>query len=303
MPATSPWSGIPRLSAESEPSRHWYQTRGLKLSWCEWGPKDAPPVVMVHGGLENARAWDQAAGALADSFRVVAPDLRGHGQSDWASGGAYAVLDFASDLAALFEQTGLSQAALVGHSLGGAVATHFAALYPDKVTRLCNVEGLRPLTKPAPATPDEQMAAIRAWADKAAAATSSRARRTYADLEAMTRRLMEADPRMPEGTARAFVATNALACEGGFRWRYDPMVRETALVTTIGPSPVHFWERVACPVLLVYGKESWAVSPAVDGRVDHFRQARVVEVPVAGHNVHHHQPQAFLALVRPFLDA
>lgn len=299
MRATSLSNGTPRLSAE--PARHFYNTRGLRLSWCDWGNSSASPVVLIHGGLENARAWDHAAAALTSAgWRVLAVDQRGHGESDWANGGAYAVLDLTSDLAALFEQAGLQKAALVGHSLGGAVATSFAALYPEKVSRLCNVEGLRPRSQGAPTTADERFAAIRNWADKAAGCRAPR-NRAYPDLEAMAKRLMEADPRMPEATARAFVATNAREEDGGWRWKYDPLVRETALVTTIGPEPVEFWERVECPVLLVYGKESWAVSPARDGRAEHFRDVRVVEVDGAGHNVHHHQPEAFVRLVEDFL--
>jgi pimeloyl-ACP methyl ester carboxylesterase len=275
MRATSRWNGILRLSVE--PARRTYTTRGLTLSYCEWGDAAAPAVVMVHGGLENARAWDQTARALAGKWRVIAVDQRGHGESDWANGGAYAVLDFASDLAALFEQVGLERAAVVGHSLGGATVTCFAALYPEKVSRLCNVEGLRPVSQTGPASMDEHFAAIRKWADKAAGGKGHR--------------------------ARAFVATNAKQAQGGLVWKYDPLVRETALVTAIGPQPTEFWQRIECPVLLVYGMDSWATSPARDGRASHFRDARVVEVECAGHNVHHHQPARFVDLLRGFLGA
>ncbi len=298
MRATSRWNGTERLSAE--PARRSYTTRGLTLSYCEWGDAAAPAVVLVHGGLENARAWDQTARVLSGQWRVIAVDQRGHGESDWASGGAYAVLDFASDLAALFAQAGLERASLVGHSLGGASATCFAALYPEKVSRLCNVEGLRPVSQSGPATMDEYFVAIRTWADKASGGKGRR-ERVYPDLDAMAHRLMEADPLMPEATARAFVATNAKQVDGGLVWKYDPLVRETALVTAIGPQPTEFWSRIECPVLLVYGEDSWATNPTKDGRASHFRDARVVEVEGAGHNVHHHQPDAFAALLREFL--
>ena len=61
------------------------------------------------------------------------------------------------------------------------------------------------------------------------------------------------------------------------------------------------WSRIACPTLLVYGKESWASNPEQDGRIRHFRNAKVVSIDNAGHWVHHDQLAAFLDLVRGFL--
>ncbi|MBV8615942.1 MAG: alpha/beta hydrolase [Acetobacteraceae bacterium] len=61
------------------------------------------------------------------------------------------------------------------------------------------------------------------------------------------------------------------------------------------------WERIACPTLLVYGKESWATSPAEDGRIEHFRDARVLAVEGAGHWVHHDRQAFFIAEVEAFL--
>jgi pimeloyl-ACP methyl ester carboxylesterase len=62
------------------------------------------------------------------------------------------------------------------------------------------------------------------------------------------------------------------------------------------------WARIACPTLLVYGKESWASNPSVDGRVRHFASAEVVTVEGAGHWVHHDRLGEFLALIRAFLS-
>lgn len=61
------------------------------------------------------------------------------------------------------------------------------------------------------------------------------------------------------------------------------------------------WSRIICPTLLVYGKESWASNPAVDGRAQHFKRAEVITVEGAGHWVHHDRLDAFMALIRRFL--
>jgi pimeloyl-ACP methyl ester carboxylesterase len=285
---------------ETKPIPLHYRARGLELAGLQWGSPDAPPLVMIHGGLENAHAWGPVATSLAANWRVIAPDLRGHGESAWAPGSDYAILDFVGDIAALFDALEIHRAVLGGHSLGGAVATAFAALYPDKVSRLCVVEGLRPAGRKPLEEMDAIFAAIREWTGKSG---PGRDGRIYPDVDAMVDRLLAADPLMPEVLARELVATNVRPCAGGFRWKYDPRIRENDLLSTIGPEPRHFWERINCPTLLVYGGKSWATNPASDGRLAYFRDARVEEVAEAGHNVHHHQPEAFLALLEQFLAA
>lgn len=282
------------------PVRKTYSSRGLTLSYLEWSAAEAPCLVLLHGGLEHAHAWDHLAPALARHWRVIAPDMRGHGDSDWAPGGDYSILDFASDNAALFAAAKIGRAAMVGHSLGGAVACAFTALYPEAVERLCVIEGLRPINKHAPNNADEAIAAIRAWSDRMAGAP--RRKRTYPDVAAAAARLLEHDPRLPAELARDLAAKGTRAVEGGVAWKYDERVRLGSLTTELAPAPSAFWERIACPVLLVYGAESWATSPAEDGRLAHFRNARVASVPDAGHNVQHNQAEAFLALLESFLD-
>lgn len=290
-----------RAQAEqARPVAGHFHAAGLRLSFLEWGDPAAPALVLLHGGLEHAHAWDAIASVLAADWRVIAPDLRGHGDSQWACGPDYGVLDFAADLAALFRHLDLRSAHIVGHSLGGAVALHFAALYPEHVRGVCAIEGLRPVSLKGPESDEERIDAIRTWADRRDAAGGDR-KRTYADLDAATDRLMAHDPLLTADLARHLAREGTVPADGGLRWKYDRRVRQQSLSGLLGPHPSAFWRRISCPVLLVYGARSWAASPAEDGRLAHFRQARVETVQDAGHNVHHHQPAAFLHLLKAFL--
>lgn len=284
----------------AEATRKTYASRTLSLSYLEWdAPPDAPCLILIHGGLEHAHAWDHLAPALAHRWRVIAADMRGHGDSDWSPGGDYSIFDFASDFAALLAAAGITRTALVGHSLGGAAACAFAALYPEAVERLCVIEGLRPAAQTSPDNTGERIAAIRDWSDRALVAP--RRKRTYPDIAAAAARLAEHDPRLPARLAHDLAAKGTVAVDGGVAWKYDERVRLGSLATELAPAPAHFWERIACPVLLVYGAESWARNPAEDGRLAHFRDARVESVAQAGHNVHHNQPDTFLAVLEGFL--
>src|SRR5512138_486408 len=104
------------------PTSHFYVSQRLRLHYVDWGNHGAPAIVLVHGGRDHARNWDWVARALRDDWHVIAPDLRGHGDSAWAIGGMYAIADFVLDLANLLALLGPEPVVLVGHSLGGAVS-------------------------------------------------------------------------------------------------------------------------------------------------------------------------------------
>lgn len=116
------------------------------------GPPDAPPVVLLHGLGEQASDWDAVAAALAPEFRVVAPDLRGHGAS--GRPGEYSYELMAGDVVAALDGLGYGAVRLVGHSMGALVALLIAERHPDRVERLV-LEDTVPL-EPTPRPPVER---------------------------------------------------------------------------------------------------------------------------------------------------
>lgn len=110
------------------------QAGGIRLAYRAWGPADAPPVVLLHALGEQSSDWAPVAAALGSSWRVYAPDLRGHGASDRP--GTYTVEQLTTDLAALLDALGLDRVTLGGHSIGAPPAWLYAARHPGRVTRL-----------------------------------------------------------------------------------------------------------------------------------------------------------------------
>ena len=117
----------------------------LDLHYLAWGPERGPTVVLVHGGLAHAHWWHYVAPALAERYRVIAPDLRGHGDSDHARPPAYAIDDYVADLEALTTALAPPRFALVGHSLGGVIALRYTERNPARVATLTAVDS-RPRT-------------------------------------------------------------------------------------------------------------------------------------------------------------
>jgi 3-oxoadipate enol-lactonase len=125
---------------------------GLRLAYRVWGSSGTaqPPLVLLHGLGEGAADWDGVAPAFARRYRVYAPDLRGHGRSDWP--GDYSIELMAADIAGFLDALHLDRVDLIGHSMGGVVGYLLAGDHPERVRRLVleDVAALRPRERPAP---------------------------------------------------------------------------------------------------------------------------------------------------------
>ena len=101
-------------------------------------------AVLIHGSRDHCRNWDWVALDLRRHFHVIAPDLRGHGDSDWAIGGNYAMVDYVLDVAQLMDAVARGPATIIGHSLGAGVALQYAGTFSQRVKCLIAIEGLGP---------------------------------------------------------------------------------------------------------------------------------------------------------------
>jgi len=113
----------------------WLQLDGLRIHYTEWGHPTAPPVVMLHGLNVQCHTWDPFARELANRYHIIAMDMRGHGDSDWARSG-YRVRSMARDVHGLIDALGVGPVKLVGHSAGVRVAIAVAGERPDTVSQL-----------------------------------------------------------------------------------------------------------------------------------------------------------------------
>src|SRR5262249_6784412 len=126
------------------PTSHTYFSQRLRLHYVDWGNPGAPPLLLLHGGRDHCRNWDWTAAALRRDWPTIAPDLRGHGDSQWSPDGSYTMAGYIYDLAQLIHQQRLAPVAIIAHSLGGNIALRYAGIYPETVAKLVAIEGLGP---------------------------------------------------------------------------------------------------------------------------------------------------------------
>jgi pimeloyl-ACP methyl ester carboxylesterase len=269
----------------------------------EWGDPADPAIVCVHGAFDHGRMWDGLAPHLAIlGHHVVAPDLRGHGDSGRVVTGH--VWDAtALDLALLARHLG-APIGLVGHSFGGGQALFVAAMWPELVRWVVNLDGLGP---PASAFDEEELDLASACADGFAALdrVTTTPPRTYPTLEEAAERRRRINTRMPEPWVVHLTRHGTAEHEGGWRWKADPMFNVGFPGTFDVATMLEQYRLVECPVLVVTGREPDAWSDLDDAeiaeRVDTLR-ARHHSVAGAGHYVHLEQPDEVLGAMRTFFD-
>src|SRR5471030_1062809 len=121
-----------------------YISQRLRLHYVDWGNPGAPPLILVHGGRDHCRNWDWVAQDLRRDWHIIAPDLRGHGDSAFSPSGDYGMAAYVYDLAQLIHQQRLAPVRIIAHSLGGNIALRYAGVYPDTVAKLVAIEGMGP---------------------------------------------------------------------------------------------------------------------------------------------------------------
>ncbi len=283
-----------------EPRSGHYYSEGLRLHFNVWGDEHRPPVLLIHGGRDHSRNWDAVAAALAPEFAVYAVDLRGHGDSDHARGSEYSLPDYVVDIAAFADFLGRDPLAVVSHSLGSAVALQYAGVFPERVARVCAIEGLGPgifgSRRPASQRMREYVNQIRSF--------EKRRPRHYATLEDAVARMREANPHLTPEMARHLTIHGARRHQdGSYTWKFDNYVRLRSPYEFNREDAREIWNQIRQPILLIRGDESWATDPEQDGRASAFHNYRSVVIAGAGHWVHHDQLGAFLAELWPFLRA
>ena len=183
--------------------------------------------VLVHGFLDLAFGWHEVAERLAARAHVIAPDLRGHGDSDWiGAGGYYHFLDYVADLDDVIARLARKRLVVVGHSMGGSVASYWAGTRPDRLARA------RAARRPRPARSERRRAAgrtaqwIDAWRPRAAR------HKPMPSLDDAAARLRKHDPLLAEALALK------LAAAGTRAGRRRPRVEARSAAPDDGPLPV-----------------------------------------------------------------
>jgi esterase len=277
------------MTTYAQPHSTFLTVNGLRLHYFDWGNAGAPPVVCVHGYTSSAEAFHAPARYFQDRFHLIAPDVRGHGESAWSPTGAYQYSDQVSDLEGFVTQLGLERFALIGTSMGGIIAMAYAGAHPERLARLViNDIG-----------PDAEVGSQRITqmvGDRP---------EVFATLEDAMAYRSSVSPivavRSEEDQRELALGVLRQQADGQWVWKLDPAYIQQR-VQHGPPRRPALWpvlQRLSCPTLVVWGTESDVLSEAQARRmVEVLPQGELVAVSGVGHAPTLMEPVVLAALER-----
>ncbi|HTO51371.1 MAG TPA: alpha/beta hydrolase [Burkholderiales bacterium] len=276
--------------------------RGLRYHLRCWGDAQAPKLFLLHGWMDVSASFQFLVDALRGDWRVVAPDWRGYGRSQWSGADGYWFPDYLGDLDGLLRMLSPGEpATLVGHSMGGNVACLYAGARGERVAKLVNLEGfgLRG------ADPGQAPARYAEWLDELAEPPRFR---DYASFAALAARLQQGNSRLTHDRALFLAEHWGMATpEGRVVLRSDPAHKRVNPVLYRIEEAEACWRKVTAPVLWIEGAESQSLRwlrldpAAYEARKGCFATLVARTIPDAGHMLHHDQPQRLASAIEEFL--
>lgn len=268
------------------------QTNGIQTYYEEYG--EGPPIVFLHGATSDHRLWAEQAKPLANDYRIITYDMRGHGRTGGSELGSYTIGLYSDDLDSLIEALGLDRPVICGLSMGGMIAQMYAAESPETIAALCTF-GTR-----TPEILDGE------WVE----------RRLFPKLAEMLSpaispdRIMESLYRFYEWRDDADETGTLEKAEriqrnhaANFPDLLDEEVRKIHDGLRSYPLEPIDHSKITVPSLLMYGeRESEVVAPHAEYMADAIPVAEIRRIPNAGHNSHVDNPEFVVETLREFLS-
>jgi pimeloyl-ACP methyl ester carboxylesterase len=283
--------------------------RGLRYHIRHWGDEGAPKLFMVHGWMDVSASFQFVVDCLRRDWHVIAPDWRGFGLTDRAASDTYWFPDYMGDLDAIIDHYSANEAVnLLGHSMGGHVASTYAGVRPQRIDRLINLEGVGL----APTRPEQAPRRYQKWLDEL---RNPPTMRTYASREEVAARLQKTNPRLSDERA-AFLSGHWARESAPGAWEIlgDPahkginpmlfrveeltacLARITAPTLYLEASDTELWRWIDKK-----GEAKGEARAEIDRRIATIPQVSSRIIPNAGHMLHHDQPEMLAEIIETFL--
>lgn len=256
------------------------------------------PVIALHGWLDNSASFDELTAELSDDFRVAAVDLPGHGKSDWrAPADSYYFTDWVDVVLGVADALDMDRFSIIGHSMGGAVASLVAPVAEGRIERMVFLDALGPRSANADEAVDQLQRAL-----KTESRHRQRSPRRYESIHDMARLLGHSRGELPGELFEAIARQAAVEHDDGtFSFGHDPRLKAPSRLMMTERQVLGFLDRISCPTLLIRPRQGWPVddadfSPRI-AAIDDLCMERIE----GSHYAHIEHPAAVARLIDDFL--
>jgi pimeloyl-ACP methyl ester carboxylesterase len=257
-----------------------FNVLGLRICAKQWGNPEGDPTIALHGWLDNANTFDQLAPLLPE-LNLIAIDFAGHGKSDHrAEGVHYHPIYDMQDVLAISNELNWHQFNVIGHSMGAAIASELAAMFPDRVRKSVHIDGF---LATGGNTPRERIEQSRMAIEKIL--KPHHKARVFENVEAMAQRVTEATDQSFEA-AKALVDRGHKTVEGGITWRTDPRIRyPTPLRHTRSQIDLLLQDSTSPALLIVAEQGDTWYQPEIPDAKDYHPNLRIERMQ-GTHHIH-----------------
>ena len=272
-----------------------------RIALTRWGPPSSAPILLLHGWMDCGAAWQLLVDQLPEEWPLLAIDWPGYGRSARHAAHYWYPEHLAELDWLLGEISPQHPARLIGHSMGGSVASMYAGIRPERVAWLVNMEGLG-----MPALAHAELPALIAgWLD---ALHRPPVARRYPDLEELATALRRSNPNLPMANARFLAGAWTRPVDGGFEMLADPRQQLRTPIRYARADVEACWARSRAPQLLLCGAQSAHLQRVLGAdepsRMHQIMPALVTEsIAAAGHLLPYEQPEAVARAIVRFAAA
>jgi len=273
-----------------------FQLKNNVLAGLAWGEQDKPLVLALHGWLDNAASFIPMAQYFAD-YQVLAIDLPGHGLSEHRSADAhYHLMDWVQDIYELISVLPQQQVILLGHSMGGIVASLYASCFPEMVKALVSIEAVGPLVEPADTSPGQLRKSVLSRLSIA----DKQARHPQNLEQAIQARLMAGG--MLSTSAELLVKRNLRDTDPGLQWRSDRRLRTVSSLRMTQDQARAFISNIDCPTLIIHGEAGFdKIRNNLALRKSWFSRLQIKQIE-GRHHLHMDNPKQTFDCIQTFLS-
>ncbi len=273
-----------QAQSAAQPADRFLEVNGLRLHYVDWGGEGKQPLVMVHGLDRVARTFDHVATQFTTRYRVLAIDMRGHGDSGWDPQGRYLVEDHVGDVEGIVAQLKLRDMVLWGNSTGGRVVQVFAGKHPELVSRVISED----------VGPERPRQIADGYAKRV-----EQERAGWASTEELLAQLRKANPRMSSAVLEPYVRYGTRKrADGRIEWKRDPQLVKGFVATDLW----RFVRDIKAPILYILGSRSTIVPPETQAELRKtLPNAQLITIADVGHYPSDEKPDEVVRIVNRFL--